>query len=335
MAHTANAAPLEKQLRPGHFLHWQGRRYRLLPGDACDPLTIRLEDIATLEKHAVRIEELLLPKGDVAEPIFAPTLEALQAELERRYPPPQPLNVNGLPNQLVRQADSIVANVEMVERLVAAEAGRVALGRDGQTKFLRLPAVRRACEQLAEPIGLTTYCKYRRLYRKCHGDRLQIAAALRRSTFNQTKMSPAQLHFVDVHIMRFYARSRSIRPRPMTVYHIARSTLECTNGLWLAPGRCKGPAPENVVEELLDPKLPMRTILDNPEKAGRLAPIEIPSRSWFYQYLRWFEHQPEHGQAIMTARYGKDMWERESWCSIPSCAGQPCRCSTCSAITAC
>jgi hypothetical protein len=97
MTRTTNAAPLEKQLRPGSFLHWQDRRYRLLPGDACDPLTIRLEDIATSESHAVRIEELLLPKDGVAEPIFAPTLEALQAELERRYPPPQPVNVNGLP----------------------------------------------------------------------------------------------------------------------------------------------------------------------------------------------------------------------------------------------
>jgi hypothetical protein len=248
MPHIANAAPLEKQLRPGSFLHWRDRRYRLLPGDACDPLAIRLEDIATSESRAVRIEELLLPADGLAEPVFAPTLEALQAELERRCPPPRPLNVNGLPDQLMRQADGIVAVVELVERLVAAEAGRVALGRDGQTKFLRLPAVRRACAQLAEPIGLTTYYKYRRLYRKYHGDCRQIAAALRRSSFNQTKLSPAQLHFVDVHIMRFYAHSRPMRPRPMTVYRIAQSTLERTGGLWLAPGRRTGPAPENVVE---------------------------------------------------------------------------------------
>jgi hypothetical protein len=134
MPHTAKAATLEKQLRPGSFLHWQGQRYRLLPGDACDPLTIRMEDIATSESRAVRIEELLLPKDGLAEPIFAPTLEALQAELERRYPPPPPVNVNGLPDQLVRQADSIVADVEMVERLVAAEAGRAALGRNGHSE---------------------------------------------------------------------------------------------------------------------------------------------------------------------------------------------------------
>jgi hypothetical protein len=71
----------------------------------------------------------------LAEPVFAPTLEALQAELERRYPPPQPVNVNGLPDQLVRQT---------VERLVAAEAGRVALGRDGRNSCACRPSGARA-----------------------------------------------------------------------------------------------------------------------------------------------------------------------------------------------
>ena len=55
----------------------------------------------------------------------------------------------------------------------------------------------------------------------------------------------------------------------------------------------------------------MAAIRDNPEKAGLLKPIKLPSRSWLYQYLRWFVHQPDHGRAIMTARYGQEMWERE------------------------
>jgi hypothetical protein len=309
-AHSANAW-VETYLKPGHCLYWQDRRYRLLPGDPADPLTVHLEDVDSLEPAIVRVEELLLPHGEAsAEPIFAPTLTALQEELERRFPPPEPVHADSLPAHLLRKADRVVQVVEMVERLVSAEEGRASLHGDRQ-KFHRTPALERACRQLPEPVSLATYYNYRRLYRKWDGDRGQIAAASRRSTFNQTHMSQAQLHFVDTHIMRFYARSRPIRPRPTTLHSIMGSALERTRGLWPDPQSCGGEVPQAVTDELLDVRLPMQAILDNPEKARLLKPLELPSRSWLYQYLRWFEHQPEHGKAVMTARYGQDMWERE------------------------
>jgi hypothetical protein len=299
-----------RYLKPGHFLYWRGQRYHLLPGDPSDPLTVRVEDIATLEQDIIRVEDLLLPEAEAsAEPVIAPSLAALQLELDRRFPPPKPVRADGLPAHLLQKADRIVDVVETVERLVSAEEGRALL--HGGEKFRCTPAIKRACGQLPEPVSLAAYYKYRRLYRKWGRDRGQIAAALHRSTFNQTQMTRAQLHFVDTHIMRFYARNRPIRPRPATVYDIMRSTLERSKGLWPDPQRCGGEASQAATEELLDPRLPMQAILDNPEKARLLKPIELPSRSWLYQYLRWFEHQPEHGQAVMTARYGQDMWERE------------------------
>ncbi len=311
MTRLAGNSSFERFLKPGHFLYWHSRRYRLLSGDPSDPLTIQVEDIATLEQETIRMEELLLLEGDASsEPVFGPTLEALQRELEQRNPPPKPVNANSLPEPLRRKADRIISVVETVERLVSAEEGRVLL-HDSQQKFQRTPALKRACIQLAEPVSLATYYNYRRLYQRWQGNRNQIAAALRRSTFNQTRMNQDQLHFVDTHIMRFYARNRPIRPSPKTLREIMQSTLVRTNGLWLDPGLCGDKAPQNLIEELLDPKLPMAAILDNPEKAGLLKPIELPSRSWLYQYLRWFTHQPEHGRAVMTARYGQEMWEQE------------------------
>ncbi|GIK40481.1 MAG: hypothetical protein BroJett011_43140 [Chloroflexota bacterium] len=309
-ARPGNSA-LERSLKPGHFLYWQGQRYRLLPGDEADPLTLQLENIVTLECQAVRVEELLLPQGTaLAEPVFAPSLAALQIELERRFPPPEPVNPNGLPKQLRHKAEHIVSVVETVERLVTAEAGRALLHR-GKGKFLCTPAIERACGQLAEPVSLATYYNYRRLYQKWQGDQNQIAAALHRSSFNQTRLSQAQLHFVDSHILRFYARSRPFRPRPLTLYEIMQSTWKRTQGLWPDPKLSGGQVPPELTEALLDPRLPMPAILANPEKAGLLKSLELPSRSWVYQYLRWFEHQPEQGQAVMTARYGQDRWERE------------------------
>ncbi len=305
--------PFERQLQPGHFLHWQGQRYRLLPGDEVDPLTLHVENVATTEQHTLRMEELLLCNGaDEAEPVFAPTLAALQHELERRSQNPVsiPIHPDGLPDHLLNRAEAMITVVETVDCLVAAEEGRGRSQPDGE-KFKRTSAIQRACAQLDQPVKPATYYKYRRLYRQAGGNRNQIAAALRRSTFNQTRMNRTQLHFIDIHIMRFYARSRQFRPRPSTVYEIAKATLKRTNGLWVDPERCVGQTPENLIEELLNPKLPFAAISDNPEKAKLLKAIQLPSLSWFYQYLRWFEHQPEHGKAVMTARYGQDIWERE------------------------
>ncbi len=303
----------EQQLQPGHFLHWQGHSYRLLTGDKADPLTLHVENVATTEQQTLRMEDLLLCQGDnAAEPVFAPTLTALQHHLDRRSQAPAsiPIHPDGLPDTLLKRADTIVSVVEMVERLVATEAGRARSQPEGK-KFKCTSAITRACAQLDEPIKPATYYKYRRIYRRADGNRDQIAAALRRSTFNQSRMDRSQLHFIDLHLMRFYARNRQFQPRPSTVYEIAKATLNRTHGLWIDPERCVGQVPENLIEELLNPKLPFAAIADNPEKARLLKAISLPSSSWFYQYLRWFEHQPEHGKAVITARYGPEVWERE------------------------
>lgn len=309
MTNVKGYSSWERALKPGQFLYWQGRRYRVLPGESTDLLTIHVEDIVTLERDTLRMEVLLLPEGE-AEPIFGPSLEALQQELARCYPPPAPIQADSLPDHLCGQAERIINVVETVDRLVSAEEGRARL-RNRDQRFRRTAALRRACHQLEAPVSVATYYNYRRLYQRWQGDRNQIAAALRRSTFNQTRMSQAQLHFVDTHIMRFYARSQAIRPRPATLYEIMRSTLKRTQGLWPEPKVGGVQAPQDLTEELLDPRLPLAAILDNPEKADGLRPIDLPSRSWLYQYLRWFGHQPEYGRTVMTARYGRDMWERE------------------------
>jgi len=298
----------EKWLRPGSFLYWQGQRFRLLAGDNPDPLLIQVEDIVTLEQQTIQLETLFLSGEDSPGPIFAPSLEALQVELERIHPQPNILNAEGLPEYLQYRADTIIAVVETVEKLVADERNRSVLR---QEKFRCTPAVRRACAQLPDPIKPATYYKYRNCYQRYGGDRAQIAAALRRSTYNQTRMDKAQLHFVDIHVLRFYSRGRFMRPRPVTVYRILQSTYKRTRGQWISPERCEKQIPENLVEELLDPRLPMQAILENPEKVRLLLPIELPSRSWFYQYLRWFENQPEQGKTVVVARHGKETWERE------------------------
>lgn len=299
---------LEKWLCPGFFLYWKGQRFRLLAGEVLSPLLLRVEDLSTLEQATFRVETLFLLDDDASGPIFAPTLEALQAEIERKSPLPTLLHPEGVPEHLQQRADHILAVVETVDKFIADEERRSTLG---QEPFRRTPAVRRACAQLPDPIEPATYYKYKQIYRMYGGDRSQVAAALRRTTFNQTKMDKTQLLFVDTHVLRFYARGRFMRPHPATLYRILQSTYQRTHGQWIAPEKLEKQTPENLVEELLDPRIPIQIILDNPEKAKLLQSIDLPSRSWFYQYLRWFESQPDQGKTIIVARHGKELWERE------------------------
>jgi hypothetical protein len=254
--------------------------------------------------------ELLLCEGQEGEavPLFAPTLKQLQQAIEAHYVPPAPISATGLPDNLLHKAKQMVTTVETVERLVQAQT-RLALGQG--TKIKATTAIKQACAQLEDPIGLTSYYKYRRLYRQHDGDPIRLAAALRRKSFNQSRMSRVQLHFIDTLILRFYAGQRTLRLRPQALYKLAGSTLKRTGNLWLDPDKYPAEGAENVLEELLDPRLPMLAILANDEKASWLTKIDLPSQSWFYGYLRWFEAQPDQGQAVITGRHGPEMWERE------------------------
>lgn len=300
--------PLDRRLRPGHFLFWQGQSYRVLSGDPADPLILHLEQLPSLTRHQANLIDLLLPATAEAEPLFAPTQAALQQQVERRYPPPALIHPPALPTNLRQKAETIITVVEAVEHFINI-ARQQAIQR--QDKFRLTPALRQACAQLTEPVHLATYYNYRRLYRQYEGQPARIAAALRRSSFNQLRFNPIQVHCVDTHILRFYARSPSLRPRPLTLYRLLQSTLQRTGQRWLDPARGGAEPSQQLIAELLDPNIPMTALLANPEKAALLASIDLPSRSWFYQYLRWFEHQPEQGKSVMIARYGQAAWEQE------------------------
>lgn len=275
-----------------------------------DPLTIWLKDVETAESAAFSVTELLLGADFINQPapIFAPTLAKLSRVLQTQYLPTAPAPTSDLPPLFLQRADEMIEIVEAVQQSIrTAERLAVSQGNKKDTTT----AMKQACAQLAKPIRPSTYYKYRKLYRQYQSDRVQMAAALRRKSLNQTQFSPAQLHFLDTLILRFYAGKRTVRLNPHKLYQLAGSILERTGQWWLDPDRCPGGGVENVVEELLDPRLPMSIILANAEKAGWLSQISLPSQSWFYGYLRWFEARPDQGQEIIVGRHGQAMWERE------------------------
>ncbi|MFC1975332.1 Mu transposase C-terminal domain-containing protein [Chloroflexota bacterium] len=303
---------LDQGLKPNSFVYWQGRSYQVdQPNeDTADPLTVWMRDVETAELRAFKMEELLLPahNDNQTVPVFAPTLEKLQQRLkEKTLLSPSP-PATDLPETLRERADKIVTTVEAVQRLAQVQEN---LARLCGEKMHHSAALKQACSQLAKPISLSTYYEYWKLYRQRQGNRDRIAASLRRKTFNQTKMNKAQLHFIDILVLRYYTGKRTVRLRPQALFELSGSILSRTGNLWLDPAKCPGDGVENVIEELLDPRLPMQAILDNPEKRGWLIEIKPPSRSWFYTYLRWFEAQPDQGKEVIVARHGQEMWERE------------------------
>lgn len=298
--------PLENALKPGQYLHWQNQTYRIvsfLP----DRLTLQVEHIQTQQQHDLQLQTLLLDIPNSQEaPIFAPSLEVLQARIAQQTPAQTITPVDDLPQTLLARADTIIHIAQWVEQQVAEHLRQAALR--GELGY-RTQAIQTALAQLEQPISLPTYYRHLRCYRQYNGDRGSIAASFHRSTFNQSTLNSAQLHFIDTLILRFYARQPPIRPS--TLYKIAAATLKHTTSFWTDPIKCGSDMPEDIIAELLNPDIPITTLLSNPEKRSLLTAITLPSRSWLYTYLRWFQQQPDRGQHIITARYGYETWERE------------------------
>lgn len=292
----------ETQLKAGWFFHWSGEVYQIRQFDAAR-LRLDVVHVATQTALEFSLPELVL-SSEAERLLFAPTLDALQTDIER-HAATQVWDEGSVPEDLLDRADRIIRIVEQVEQQVAEVAHQTQL--QGAT-FQRTPALREVLGQPDIQLSLSRYYDYRKLVQEHQGNRARLAAALRRSTFNQLRIGDAERHLLDTLILRYYARSRPLRPQ--TLYRLAQSVLARTEGQWLDPTR-QPEVPVDLIDALLNPRLPMTAVRQNPDIAAGLVPVVLPSRSWFYQYLRWFEHQPDAGKTVVTARYGQARWEQE------------------------
>lgn len=310
---------LRQCLRPGWYIYWRKQIYRIQSLDSTG-LVLHVEDPLSKETTTIQVRHLMCADGeDSSIPWYAPTLEQLLREVENSSPQPEGTPESGLPSELVERADKMIDIVRFLE-----EKARELQGRERneqgkcsdaceieECKCRESDALRTACSLLNEPIGLTTFYDYRGRCRKHQWDRVQLAASFRRNTYSKTRLNKAQLHFLDTIITDFY---RADRPSsPMTVYKIAGSALELhLQKRWVDPEKCIKGVPQDLLAELrlvLDERLPMQAIRENPEKVKLLREITMPSRGFFYQYLRWFESQPDRGRKVLNDRYGKGTWE--------------------------
>jgi hypothetical protein len=315
----------EDFLRTNDYLAWQGQTYQIV---AFEGMIAEIRNLNTEACEKVRLSDLVTEAEGWAPAIFAPTLAALQKEQNRRSPP-KPTKEDRPPAYLLERAQRIVRIYERIEQEIAKARGQAKL--EGKP-FRRVPAIEAAITTLhtsqdatflssggnskevededKEPIhDKSSYYRFRALYRQYEGDEDQIAGALRRSDFNQVKATPIQLHLLDT-VITFYKEKR-----PRKIYYIAEDLLKRTGRRWIDPHKCGKVIPENLIKELLNDKLPMERVLENPEKARLLSdpdhPVKMVSRGWFYQYYRWFLNESDGGRAVFIARFGKEAWDQE------------------------
>lgn len=291
-------------LQIGWYLFYQGSIVQIT---ALDPSA----GILTVEDHlthnAITLNQIDLFTGtDSDHLLVAPTLADLQYELARHQPLALAvLDDMGLPETFLSKAAFMIEIVDRIDARVEEAISRAV--RTGQ-RLTRTTALKQVIQMPDIPVGLTTYYKYRELYQQYSGSRAQIAASLRRSTFNQVRMTPAQLHFIDTLIREEYLRPQPVRKRQL--YRLAASILARTNGYWADPQRCAETIPDSLIADLLNPSIPLAAIQTNPDYQSLLTPIRLPSERWFYNYLAHFEHQPD-AETIMVARYGQAAWDRQ------------------------
>jgi hypothetical protein len=312
-------------LRPGQYLYWQHRTYHIIALHHQSALQVLAETIPEAERVPILLLDLFaLPTAEAEPLLVASSLDALTRQIEERYvssAKPGAVLAHDLPENFVIKAHLITHIVETVKRQVCEEEQRAQARGE---PFSQTQALRRALATCSGSriqvhvngtpqehllyVGLTSYYKYERLYSLYQGDEAQIAASFHRSTFRLSHLSRAQFHFIDTCLVLYYGSTRATKTR---VYRLAQDILGTrTQGWWVDPNRCRAEISEDVVTELLDLKLPMQAILDNPEKAALLTKIEMPSPAWFYGYANYLEATPDQGKAIITKRLGKDMWDQ-------------------------
>ena len=289
-------------LQVGSWFRRQDRLFEIIAWDAAHPLHVEARAVDTDERRPFTLTELF-----ASEPLtqFAATLaELVDASASDASARSQAADAATLAVHLLKRADRIILTVEAVQASL-----RQALQR-AQANAQTIPLTqltRQACAALAVPVSLSTYYAYRQTYEAYDGDRARIAASLHRNTYGKTRIDAPALHFVDTVIRRFYRSNPP--PRAQTVYHIAQQLWDHNRHWWLSPQQTNAADHQDLIERLLDVRLPIDDLLSDPAQARLLTQIKLPSRSWFYGYVGWFSTQPGEGAQTYIARHGRADWE--------------------------
>lgn len=286
-------------LQVGSWLLRDGRLFQICQWEPARPLQVEARAADTGDICPFTLTELFAPDPPTQ---FAATAQELVEDIGTGDTAATLIiDANTLPAYLCQRADYIIHTVTAVQTHIAQ------LQRDASPPLSQTEATRRACQLLSQPIASSTYYRYHRLYQTHRGDRGRIAAALRRSTYGKSKIDANAQHFIDTLIGRFYRSNPPLRAQ--TVYYIAQQLWHHNQRWWLNFTQTGTEGMDDLIEQLLDARQDIHSLLADPAQKEYLVQIPLPSRSWFYGYARWFTAQPGEGKQVYTTRYGLADWE--------------------------
>jgi transposase InsO family protein len=302
---TFSSSPLTAAdvLQTGYWFSHAAEQFEILAWDSQKPLVVEARSANNGAVHQFTLLELF---GAQAITRFATNRKDLESELEisgqsdLRYG----ADATTLPERLLKRADRIIQIVEAVQAQIEQIKRQYCLA---AKPFSLADITRQACQSIASPVSRSSYYAYHRLCRLHCGDRALIAAALHRKTFGKTRIDSNAQHFVDTVIRRFYRSNPPLRAQ--TVYNIAQQIWQHNRRWWLDLGHAAGRDFDDLVERLLDGRKAIDGLLSDPEQIQRLTQIRLPSRSWFYGYVSWFNTQPGEGEKTYVLRHGQADWE--------------------------
>jgi hypothetical protein len=289
-------------LQAGHWFQRQDQLFEIVAWDAHQPLQVKARSDDTSDVRVLTLTELFDPTVPVR---FAATRSELTSQpVVAASEKAQVVDAATLPPQLLSRADHIIQTVEAVQAHLTQSQQHHQLAAE---PFSLTEAAREACEALPSPVSLSGYYAYRRLYQTHHGDRALIAAALRRNTYNKTRIDPNAQHFIDTLVRRFYRSNPPLRSK--TVYDLAQQLWQHNQGWWVNLQKVDQVNLEKLIDRLLDGRQEIDAVLADPLQAPCLVKIKLPSRAWFYTYVSWFSTQPGEGAQAYITRHGQADWE--------------------------
>lgn len=285
-------------LRSGHWFLYQNQLYQICTWDNVNPLQVTARVADTDEEQVFLLTQLFSadPPTRFATTAAELTISGATSESEEIAI----LDSATLPDHLLKKAEQIIHIVETIT------AGVAQILRE-EKNVNKTTALQRMCRVLPIPIALSTYYNYQKLYTMHQGDRSRIAMALHRKTFGKTRMDTNTLHFIDSIIQRFYRSNPPLRKQ--TVYQIAQQVWHHNHRWWLNVAESGEEGFDDLIEELLDVRQEIDKTLANPVLQPLLIQIQLPSRAWFYSYVRWFDSQPGIGAETYRTRHGQAAWE--------------------------
>lgn len=286
-------------LQTGYWFLFASEKFEIVAWDSQKPLDVDARSANTGMMRHFTVMELF---GAQTITRFAATQKELESDTEKVTP--KVVDGTTLPEQLFKRADHMIQTVDAVQ----AQIERNKRQYQAASKPYSLTEItRKACQTIPKPVSLPVYYIYRRLCRTHFGDRALVAAALHRSTLGKTQIDPNALHFIDTVIRRFYRSNPPLHVQ--TVFNIAQQMWQFNRHWWLDIGHATGRDFEDLLERLLNGRKGIEDLLSDPVQIQRLAQIRLPSRTWFYGYVSWFNAQPGEGEKAFVVRHGQADWD--------------------------